>query len=110
MGEKRAKASSASVEAAERLQERLTSLDEITTRRMFGGVGAFASWKMFALVDSNGVIFFKVSDANRARYEAVGAEQHSRMPYYQVPAEVLGDDQVFADWAQASIAIAKQAK
>lgn len=110
MGDKGAKESGAAVEVAEILQGRLSSLDEITTRKMFGGAGVFASGKMFSLVDSKGVIFFKVSDTNRARYEAVGAEQHSRMPYYQVPAEVLDDDQALADWAQASIEVAKQAK
>jgi len=32
------------------------------------------------------------------------------MPYFQVPAGVLDDDQALTNWAQDSIALAKQAK
>ncbi len=110
MGVKGAKGSSAAVEAAESMQSRLAGLDDITTRRMFGGVGVFASGKMFALGDSQAVIFFKVGSDNRADHDAAGAAQHSRMPYFQVPAGVLDDDQALTNWAQDSIALAKQAK
>ena len=64
MGTKGDKMTNASVEAAEMLQLSLAGLGNISTRKMFGGSGVFVDDSMFALVDSQGAVFFKADDSN----------------------------------------------
>ena len=75
MGEKDAKLTNASTEAAEGLQLRLLVLGDVTIKKMFGGYGVFDSGTMFALVDSQGGIFFKADDTNRERFENAGSKK-----------------------------------
>lgn len=110
MGEKDAKWTSAASDAAEDIQDRLAELGAIRVKKMFGGYGVFEEDKMFALIDSSGRIFFKVDDTNRARFEDAGSEKHARMPYFSVPEEVLGEDDLFGEWARLSIRISKGGK
>ena len=110
MGTKGDQLSNAASVAAEGLQDSLTPLGDIRLKKMFGGYGVFEEEAMFALVDSKGVIHFKVDETNLAQYQAANAEKHARMPYYQVPASVLEDEGALQEWAKLSIAIAKQAK
>jgi DNA transformation protein len=77
-----------------------------SSKKMFGGAGIFIDGSMFALIDSDAQLHFKVDDSNRARFEAAGAEKHGRMPYYAVPADVLEDGEALLDWARVSAAIA----
>lgn len=110
MGKKGDKLTNDSSKSAEDIQNRLAMLGDIRTKKMFGGYGIFEEDKMFALIDSSGRVFFKVDDANRARFEAAGSEKHARMPYYRVPEEVFGDDDQLEEWARISIGISKGGK
>ena len=74
MGKKGDKLINSSTQAAEDLQRRLSTLGEITTKKMFGGYGIFESGKMFALVDSAGGVYLKADDTNRGRFEEVGSK------------------------------------
>ena len=109
MGEKGNKMTSKSSIVAEDLQQRLTMLGDIRSKKMFGGHGVFEEDKMFALIDSKGKVFFKVDESNRSTYESAGSEKHARMPYYSVPEEVLANNDSLEEWAQASIKISKGA-
>ena len=99
-----------STKSAEKLQDNLYPLGEIRLRKMFGGHGIFIEDTMFALVDKPGNIFFKVDDTIIQMYEDVGSAKHVRMPYYQVPNEVLADEKALQKWAQESITVAKSTK
>ena len=110
MGKKGAKSTDASAIAAEGLQHSLSNLGEIRLRKMFGGHGVFEGDKMFALVDSEGSIFFKVDETNVHFYEEADSSKHSRMPYYEVPDNLLADEDLLIEWAQSSITISKQSK
>jgi DNA transformation protein len=110
MGETGAKLTSESSQASEDIQSRLGNLGNIRTRKMFGGYGVFEEDKMFALIDSSGQVFFKVDETNQARYDESGSKKHSRMPYYRVPDDVLGDDDLLEEWAGLSIRISKGGK
>jgi DNA transformation protein len=110
MGKKGEKLTNASSISAENLQKSLSHLGGIRLRKMFGGHGVFFEDKMFGLVDSKGVIFFKVDDSIVKLYEDMGTEKHGRMPYYKVPAEILADENVLQEWAQSSITVAKNTK
>ncbi len=109
MGTKGEKLTNASTVSAEKLIDSLFPLGEISSRKMFGGHGVFIEDKMFALVDSNGIMFFKVDETNVKMYEEAGSGKHGRMPYYQVPEKVISDDSILHKWAQASIDIARKA-
>ena len=106
MGEKGPTLSNQATGVSEWLTQSLAALGNITAKKMFGGYGIFESGIMFALIDSSGEIFLKVDDTNRSKYEKIQARSHGRMPYYQIPAEVLNDDHNFQDWAKLSIEIA----
>lgn len=92
------------------LAEALAPLGDVTTRRMFGGVGIFHDKQMFALVDSSGQSFLRVDDTNRSAFEEAGAERHGKMPYYAIPGDVRTDDDTLRAWAKDSIAAAGRAK
>ena len=109
MGTKGARATDASAASAERLQVGLASLGDISIRKMFGGYGVFEAGTMFALVDSQQGIFFKVDATNLERYQEAGSTKHGRMPYYRVPDPVLDDEPALQDWAQSSIMVSRNA-
>ena len=110
MGTKGDKLTCASSISAQELQDKLIALGDIRIRKMFGGHGVFEEDSMFALVDSQGSIYFKADDTNVQLFEAAGSEKHGRMPYYQVPTEVLADEKVLQEWAQSSISVSKKTK
>ena len=92
--------------------EQLEGLGPVQARRMFGGAGIYAQRIMFALV-ADDVLYLKVDDANRADFEAAGAEpfqpfpdKPAVMPYYEVPADVLEDSSRLVEWAQKALAAA----
>ena len=60
MGTKGDKLTGASSLSAEELQDRLMPLGDIRIRKMFGGYGIFENKAMFALINSEGDVYFKV--------------------------------------------------
>jgi DNA transformation protein len=109
LGKKGDKLTEAAATAAEEISGRLLPLGDITSKKMFGGYGIFEGGKMFALVDTAGDIYLKVSDGNRSQYEAAGAQRHGRMPYYQIPEAVMADNETLLEWARSAIALSKSA-
>ena len=110
MGEKGAKSSSGATQSYERVIESLHPLGDLTGKKMFGGYGIFESGTMFALVNSEGGVFFKADESNRWRFEEAGTDRHGRMPYYQVPDAVLRDEDSLFEWARESIELAHKSK
>lgn len=107
MGEKGSKSTAATQKAAEEAFEKLKSLGDVTLKKMFGGYGLFESKKMFALISPEGRLYFKVNDTNRQQYQEAGSKQHLKMPYFQVPEQILNNDHLLREWARVSIGIAK---
>lgn len=89
--------------------DQLTQIQPVSSRKMFGGVGIFVEPGMFALITSEDVLHFKVDDENRADYEAAGMSQFGRMPYYELPGDVLDSPDELATWMEKSIAAAERA-
>lgn len=88
----------------EHVLECLSPVGVVTPRAMFGGYGIFHEGAMFGLIDgTTSTLHFKVSDANRAAFEDAGSEQFGRMPYYEVPADVLEDVDALQEWARIAI-------
>ncbi|MEO9474699.1 MAG: TfoX/Sxy family protein [Cyclobacteriaceae bacterium] len=107
MGVKGDKATSEAALQAELFLEKLSSLDGITGKKMFGGHGIFCDEKMFGIVDSKGQCFLKVDDSNKADFETAGASSHGKMSYYTIPEDVFANNDALIQWAQKSIATAK---
>ena len=85
----------------------LSSLNGISTKKMFGGYGIFHEDKMFGLIDSKGNCFLKANEENKEDYLSSGGEQHSRMPYYSISEEILNDTDKLLPLAQFAIQISK---
>jgi DNA transformation protein len=99
--------------ALEQLQR---SIPDVRARSMFGGVGVYAGELFFGLMDDD-ILYFKVDDSNRGRFEARGmgpfrpyGESGEVMQYYEVPADVLEDVDLLTSWVEASVAVARKAK
>ena len=91
--------------------EQLSDIQEVTHKKMFGGVGFFKEGKMFAGI-MYGTFCLKVNDSNRPDFEAAGMKQFNPkkkgkgMPYFEVPPDVLEDKEELTKWAMRSIEIA----
>ncbi len=93
--------------SAELMKAKLSSIEGITTKKMFGGHGIFHDGKMFGIIDSKGQSLLKVNDSTKADFEEKGATKHSRMPYYSIPIEILENQDELVKWAKKSIEISK---
>lgn len=93
--------------------EQLAALGQVSTRRMFGGVGLYCRDVFFGLIDDD-TLFFKTDASNAAEYQARHMPRFmppsnrpvSPMGYHQVPADVIEDDESLVSWAQKSVAVA----
>ena len=88
----------------------------LRARNMFGGVGLYADDLFFALVDDD-VLYFKVDDHTRPRFEALGmgpfrptGDGGEVMQYYEVPADVLEDAEALGPWAAEAVEVARRAR
>ena len=102
MGKEEAKFSEEVGALADTVVDRLDRLGSLGWRKMFGGAGIYLEGKMFALIDSEARLHFKVDESNSDRYLAAGSVKHDRMPYFLVPGDVMGDDEALLEWAEAS--------
>ena len=110
MGKKGAKLTTKSTSAAENIVASLKTLGDISSKKMFGGYGIFEDNTMFALVNSEGSVFFKADDASKVKYEQMGSHKHGKMPYFNIPDRILNDDTELLKWAEESIKRSKLKK
>jgi len=94
-----------SILAVQLMQEKLASIEEISTKRMFGGHGIFKDGKMFCIVDSKGHYYLKVNETNKEDFENAGAKKHVKMPYYLIPEEIFSNHEMLILWAKKSMNI-----
>ncbi len=107
MGIKDDKLTQDSVLSAEVLLEKLSSIEGITSKKMFGGHGIFHDGNMFGIIDSKGQGFMKADDSNRSEFENSGGSKHSKMSYYSISSEIIKDEKMLVAMAKKSIFISK---
>ncbi|TLY85797.1 MAG: TfoX/Sxy family protein [Gammaproteobacteria bacterium] len=98
------------------VQDQLSGLGGVSSRRMFGGVGLYCDEFFFALIDDD-TLYLRVNDANRADFTTRGMGQFRpyadrpelSMSYYETPADVLEDAAALVAWARRSVAAAMAA-
>lgn len=95
----------------------LSHIEGINARGMFGGFGLYKSGAMFALI-ADDVLYYKVGPTNKADYEDAGSEPFTysgknkpiQMSYWQVPEDVLEDQDDLAEWTRKACEVALKAK
>ncbi len=91
--------------------DQLDAMGDVTSRRMFGGVGLYAGETFFA-ISYKGRLYFKTDGRSRAEYEARGMRPFRPNPrqtlksYLEVPPEVLEDRVELTRWAEQACASA----
>jgi DNA transformation protein and related proteins len=92
----------------------LTPIQGLKAGRFFGGVGISAGSVQFAMIIGD-ALYFVVDEVTRRKYEEMGSSCFSYNTrkgrvdvkrYYEVPGEVLEDQEQLVDLAQESITIA----
>lgn len=93
--------------------DQLKLLGPVQARRMFGGAGIYLNSVIFAII-ADDVLYFKVNETNRPEYEAAGTgpfqpygDSSFVMSYYEVPADVLEDEEQLVRWARKALAAAR---
>ncbi len=96
--------------------DQLAELGDVTSRKMFGGVGLYCDGLFFGII-ARDELYLKVDDKTRADYEAVGshafkpyADRPSTMQYYKVPLEVLESAPELVKWARRAASVARSAR
>ena len=97
--------------------EQLAPAGRVVPRRMFGGIGLYLDGLFFALIDDDS-LYFKTGDASRPRYVKAGSRPFCPFPdrpghvmaYWEVPAEVLEDEEELRQWTREALAAALAAR
>ncbi len=93
--------------------EQLKGVRELRSRRMFSGVGLYSGELFYGLIHDD-TLFFKTDGSNSAEYIARGMPRFMPFPdrpeavmaYYQVPADIIEDNEALEAWARKSVAVA----
>lgn len=103
---------------AEFIRDLFVEFGPVEVRRMFSGAGVFADGLMVALVVRD-VLYLKSDEAGADRFAAEGCEQfgytrkggkRTALPYWRIPDRLYDDPAELADWALASLAVARARK
>lgn len=104
-----------SPEFAEYILDQLSEAGNITSRKMFGGVGVSIDGMFCAIISSSDVFYFRVGPENINDFIEHGMQQFpggkgKGMPYYEVPESVVEDNSELSVWASKAIAAAVTAR
>src|SRR5262245_46038860 len=95
--------------------EQLSGIREVSSRRMFGGVGLYSGETFFAVID-NDTLFFKVDDETRQAYVKRNMPPFKPMPDmpamngdHQVPPGILEGSDAMTEWAAEAVEVGKRA-
>jgi DNA transformation protein and related proteins len=94
--------------------EQLGTSGPIKAKTMFGGVGLYRGGIFFGLIDDD-VLYFKVDESTQREFQQAGSQpfrpfgsESYSMRYYEVPADVLEDGAMLAQWAEKAVAVARK--
>jgi DNA transformation protein len=96
----------------------LDGIEGVTSKKMFGGFGLYLDGRIFAIIVSNGELYFKVDDALKEKFKKYDSHPfvytgHKtkgavEMPYWLLPEEIMEDKDTLYDWVQASARLSKK--
>lgn len=91
--------------------DQLRGLGGVRARAMFGGYGLYYRDTFFGIV-AEGRLYFKTDETTRQEYVERGQgpfranEKQTLSTYYEVPVDILEDDEALALWALQACAVA----
>ena len=95
--------------------DQLRSLEDASCRSMFGGYGLSLGEDFFGILH-DGRLYFKTDETTREKYRNRGmgpfapSEKQVLKSYYEVPEEIVEDDEELASWAREAAALKKKGK
>jgi len=94
--------------------DQLRAVTPVTSKAMFGGVGIYSRGAFFALI-ADDVLYFKVDDATRGRYQSRGSKPFDpfgkqQLGYYELPPDVLEDEEALREWTREALNVARTKK
>ena len=91
--------------------DQLRRLGPVQARAMFGGHGLYHEGLFFGIIHA-GRLYLKTDEKSRATYVEQGMgpfrpnERQTLKSYYEVPVDVLEDDETLAVWARRAVEVA----
>jgi DNA transformation protein len=96
--------------------DQLSAWAGVSARRMFGGAGLYSDGMMFGLI-ADDVAYLKVDDSNRDEFLRAGSspfrpypDKKETMSYFEIPADVLENQDLLGRWAERSLAVVRKKK
>lgn len=89
--------------------DQLRSLEGVSCRSMFGGYGLYLGVDFFGILHE-GRLYFKTDETTRGNYRERGmapfapSEKQVLKSYYEVPEEIVEDEEELASWAREAAA------
>ncbi len=94
------------------LHDAMQGIDGLTAKAMFGGHGLYKDGVVFGII-ADDQLYFKVDVKNLPQYKERGSQPFKyegknrkliALSYWEVPAEILEDRELLAEWVEASVA------
>ena len=89
--------------------DQLAPLGEVTSKKMFGGVGLYCDGVFFGII-ARDELYLKVDDGSRGDFERAGMHPFAPYPgrarsmkYYAVPVAVLESGMELTRWAKRAV-------
>lgn len=95
------------------VEDVLGALPELEVRRLFGGAGIYSGETIFGILYAQ-CVYLKTNEATRAAYVERGCDAlrarsgNVLTSYYEVPADVLDDEQELLVWARRALEVASE--
>lgn len=96
------------------LEDLLGEVSEISSRKMFGGVGLYKNGIICGMIIDD-TLYFKVDESNKPQYQKHNSKPFSyshhgktvAMSYWEVPADIMDDKDTLQEWLEVSYQISK---
>ncbi len=91
--------------------DQLASLGNVSARRMFGAHGLYKGGAFFGII-WKGALFLKTNETSRKAFTERGMKpfrpsaKQTLKNYYEVPAEILDDNDSLCAWARTALSCA----
>ena len=95
--------------------DQLNELEDIDARRMFGGFGLYHDETFFGIIHK-GRLYFKVDESTAGEYRKRRMKpfrpnvKQTLKSYYQVPVDVIEDNDALGEWAKKAVGCQKNKK
>lgn len=95
--------------------DQLTGMNPVNCRAMFGAFGLYHRDVFFGILHK-GRLYFKTNDQTRSAYEEYGmkpfrySDKQTLKNYYEVPTDVLENEEELVLWARDAVQVARNKK